>query len=136
MKIMPIILLFAFVLSGCAATQGTKMDADNIKEVKNVKTVSVATFKCSDPIIAQDLKNKLVESLLSNYSVVIGDNADVLITGEVTLKNNIVSKVKADILKDQDVLATVSVAQSGGQNSPGVMGKKMGEKIMGVLSKE
>jgi hypothetical protein len=130
-----IILLFSCVLSGCASTQGTKMDADNFEEVKNVKTVSVAAFECSDPIIAQDVKNKLVESLLSRYSVVLGDNADVLITGAVTLKNDIVSEVKADILKDQDVLATVSVTQSGNLNSPGVMGKKMGEKILGVLSK-
>ncbi len=136
MKMGLVILVVAFVLTGCTTPQGTKLDADDFNEVGNVMTVSVATFTCSDPLIAQDLKNKIVESLLSHYSVIIGDNADVFITGEVTLRNNIVSEVKADILKDRDVLSTVSVAQSGAQHSSEVMGRKMGEKILGVLSKE
>ena len=136
LKMMSIIFLFTFVLSGCAAKQNTEIGAGNIQGINNIKTVSVETFQCSDPEIAQDIRNKIVESLLSQYSVVIGDNADVFITGAVTLKNNVVSKVKAEILKDQDVLTTVSVAQSGAQDSSGVMGNKMGEKILNVLSKE
>ncbi len=135
-KVSWVIVLMVFALAGCAAPPGTKLDAHDFNAVRNIKTVSVATFTCSDSLIAQELKNKIVESLLSHYSVIIGDNADLFITGEITLKNNIVSEVKADILKDRDVLSTVSVAQSGSQYSPGIMGKKMGEKILSVLLKE
>ncbi len=131
---MLIVFIFIFAVLGCAAKQKTTMGPSSVQSGNNIKTVSVETFKCSDPLIAQNMKNKIVESLLADYSVVIGDRADVTIVGTVTLKNKIVSEIKAEIRSGNEVLTAVSVGQSSTDNSSEAMGMKMGEKLRNYLS--
>ncbi len=106
-------IVFIFIVAGCTAKQEVKMSSGNVQSGSNIKTVSVATFKCSDPLVAQDIKNKIVESLLADYSVVIGDEADVSVTGVITLMQNSVAEVKAEIMRGNNVLTAISVGQSG-----------------------
>jgi len=135
LNMMLIAVLFIFTVAGCASKQKTTMSSDSVQPGNNIQTVSVASFKCSDPLIAQNIKSKIVEALLADYSVVIGAGADASVTGVISLSHNTVSEVKAKITQGNKVLTTLVVETGESDTTAEVVGKKMGDKINGYLSR-
>jgi hypothetical protein len=127
-------------LAGCAGTGALSKGSSG--KYRNVQTVSVSTFACSDPRIAEEVKNGIIEELLGSYTVILGEGADVSIKGSISLTSspsgNAVSEIKAEILRDNRVTDSLSLLQSGGNGgapaSPEAMGKKIGASIHNMLS--
>jgi hypothetical protein len=88
--------------------------------------------------------------LLTHYSVVIGNEADVVIKGTITLSSGqvanaspgstvgYISEISVQIIKNNKILDSAIVSQVSTNSStpdpPEVMGRKIGEKIKKVLS--
>jgi hypothetical protein len=143
------IIFFAVLLVGCS-TSNIKTDTDKLRKSHDIKMVSVLAFTCPDPVIANNVRNTIIESLLTHYSVVIGDKADVIIKGSISLANDqvstassvpsvdYVSEIRAQIIKNNKVMDSVIVSQASTYSpnpySSEVMGRKIGEKIKKILS--
>lgn len=144
-------------LSGCAAKSSITTH-NNIEELRDVKRVSVSTFTCSDPIIAQDIRNIIVEELLNtNLNVIIGGEADVVIEGNVTLSGdqvisgnepvsasselarNYISGIDVQLIKNRKILIYTSIFQDTAHSRipdpPEVIGRKMGARIKEMFSR-
>ncbi len=152
-----IIIFLACITGGCATTSREKTDARILKQLEDVKTVSVALFTCSDPIIAHTVRNMIIEALLTDYSIVIGGEADVEIKGTISLSpgqissegslataspessGGHVSRINAQIVKNRKILAYLTVSQSRAisevPDSPEVMGRKTGARIKEIFSR-
>jgi membrane-associated protease RseP (regulator of RpoE activity) len=147
---MLIMIFFIVLLVGCATTGSIQTDTGKLQKLDDVKTVSVLTFTCSDPGIAHNVRNMIIESLLTHYSVATGGEADVVINGTITLSNDpvstasagqaadYVSGISAQIIKNNKILTSSAVTQvvtdSSTPDSPDVMGRKIGTKIKEILS--
>jgi hypothetical protein len=141
-----LMIFFISFLAGCSTTGSLPTDTKELQKSNDIKTVSVLTFTCSSPVIARDVRNVIIESLLSGYSVVIGDNADVVIRGDIILSGDqvstasegYVSEMRAQIIENSRILDSIVVTQVGpGSSTPedaDVMGRKMGKKIKESLS--
>jgi hypothetical protein len=116
------LVFFLVFLSGCAAKVADKdemfmEEAVEPQKLIEINKVSVTSFECEDPSVSQIMRIKIIESLLPGYGVVIGGKADVDIRGVITLSSNkwstasYVSEVRADILKDGELLDSVSISQ-------------------------
>ena len=58
MKMVMVVSTLVFIWAACAGNQSARMAPGE----SGIKTVSVAAFKCSDPLIAQEIQNKIIES--------------------------------------------------------------------------
>ena len=147
------ILTIIFLISlfvGCSTTSSIKTDKNKLQELNDTKMVSLLRFICSDPVIANNIHNIIIESLLKHYSVVIGDETDVVIKGTITLSNDqvstaspgstvsYISEISAQIIKNNKILDSIIVTQVSTNSStpdpPEVMGREIGEKIKKALS--
>ena len=145
-------LTMVFLISlfiGCSTTGSTKNDTDTFKELNEIKMVSVLQFICSDPVIANNVRNMIIESLLTHYSVVTDDKADVVIKGTITLSSDhvanaapgsavgYISEIRAQIIKNSEILDSAVITQAGTHSSTPdpseVMGRKIGEEIKKAL---
>ncbi len=107
-----------------------------------INTVSVFTFRCPDPVIADNVRNTIIGSLLTDYSIVIGDEADIIIKGTIVLpdasQKSYISEINVQVIKNNRVLDTAVINQdrtgSSTPDSPEVMGGKAGAEIKKMLS--
>lgn len=147
-KIMLITMFFVLLSAGCATQKSTVTQINNMKTLKDIKTVEIALFTCSNPVIAQNIRNKIIESLLTHYSISVGGDADAEIVGAIDLVKNhdlaskeigededIVSEVNAQIMINREIVTSVNVTQDnpGVPDSSEVIGKKIGAKIREIL---
>jgi len=146
-KIMLLIIFIVSFFVGCSTTGSITNDT---KKSKDIKMVSVLNFKCTDPVIANNIRNTVIDSLLTHYSVVIGNEADVVINGTIILSSDqvantsagssvdYISEISAQIINNNKVLDSATVSQvrtnSSTPDPTEVMGRKIGEKIKNVLS--
>ncbi len=149
-KTMLTITFLIGLLAGCASTSSINTHTDKLQKVNDIQMVSVSSFTCSDPVIADNVRNVIIESLLAHYSVVIGAEADFVVKGAITLFGNQVSRtspktakghvseISAQIIKDNKILDSAIVTQvitdSSTPDTPEVMGSRMGEKIKEIIS--
>lgn len=141
------IILFAGLFTGCSAKESVRSSAHKAQEFISIKNIAVQTFACPDPAAANDVRNVIIAYLLDNYSVVIGEKADVVISGTITLHSEEVSpassaraagRVKAissDIMKNGRILDSVSITESPAYGSLEAMGNEIAKQIAGKLSK-
>ena len=143
-------IFFTVLLVGCAATGSVKTDTNELQQSNDIKTVSVSTFICQDHVIANNVRNMIIQSLLTSYSVVIGDEADVIIKGRIILSDDqfstappgsevrYISEINAQIINNNKTLDSAIITQvkagSSTYDSPEAMGRKAGEKILEMLS--
>ena len=135
-----VLVVFILLLAGCAGTG--QISKGTSSKYRNVQTISIFTFTCSDPFIAEEVKNGIIEELLGSYTVILGEGADISIKGSISLtpsaSGNSVSEIKAQILRNNMVTDSLSLLQSGGNGgaagSPEAMGKKIGVNIHNMLS--
>lgn len=146
-KIMLLIIFIVSFLAGCSTTGSITNDT---KKSNDIKMVSVLKFICTDPVIADNIRNTIIDTLLTHYSVVIGNEADVVIKGTIILSSDqvanasagsnvdYISEIHAQIIKNNKILDSATVSQvSTKSTTPDpteVMGRKIGEKIKTVLS--
>jgi hypothetical protein len=147
-----LIMIFSICfLVGCSTTSSIRTNTNKLQKSNDIKTVSVLTFTCSYPDIANNVRNVIIESLLPHYSVVIGGEADVVIKGNITLSDDRVStastgsavsyilEISAQIIKNNRILASAAVTQvsadSSDPDTPDVMGRNIGIKIKEILFK-
>jgi PBP1b-binding outer membrane lipoprotein LpoB len=132
-----IMLLLSFLFVGCAA-DGDRREESITPQFKDVKTVSVLTFACPDPQIAQEVRNDIINTLLISYSVVLGEDADAVVSGTITLTEDSpqksISAVTAHIAKNRMIVDSVTVTGSK-ENSSVSMGQKTGIKIKNLMSR-
>ncbi len=154
-RILFIICIVSFLLAGCAS-KGEMQKIESTMPAKEVNAVSVMTFACPDALIAHNVRNAIINSLLGNYSVAIGKNADVVIKGSIKLlqdngssgnddaasgasSGSNISEINAEIVKNETVIESFVITKSesgtSSTDSPEDMGKKTGAKIKEILSK-
>jgi hypothetical protein len=137
---MSILLLCCYLFIGCATQDNARMKKESSPELKDVQTISVSPFTCSDPSIARDVQNSLIGVLLDSYSVTLGPEADVVLRGTIILSSdNSVSEIKAHIMKNgkmiDSVIVTPSETDSSSSSSAEMMGRKTGKKVKEILSR-
>ena len=135
------VAVLAGLVAGCATTSSVRVPRKNIEMLRNLNSVSVSKFECSDHIIAQAVQSMLIEELLgTNLSIVDDTNANVIIVGIITISSDqassggafvgasqysssggaytigtagaYVSGITAQIVKDKKVLASVTYTQA------------------------
>ncbi|MBI5665301.1 MAG: hypothetical protein HZC49_09520 [Nitrospirae bacterium] len=131
-------ILFTMLFIGCAATA---RDQGGSRELQ---TVSVSSFTCANPLIAQDVRNAIIGSLLDAYSVTTGEGAGVVIKGAIILAGDTssdsnISEIKATVLRGGKIMGAVTLTRAeaalSSDASPEAMGKKIGTKIREILSR-
>lgn len=139
------VILFAGLLMSCAA--GDRIKTDKAQEFKSIKNIAVQTFSCPDPDAANDVRNIIIAYLLDTYSVIIGEKADVVISGTITLHPEQVpssssgraagrvKEISSEIMHNGEILDTISVTESSAYGSLEAMGSEIAKQISGKLSK-
>lgn len=132
-----IMLLLSFLLFGCA-TGGDMKKEGSAPQLKDIQTVSVLTFTCTDARIAQEVRSDIIAALLSSYSVVLGEDADAVISGTITLAGDTpqknISEITAHIEANRMIVDSVTVTMSEADSSVS-MGQKTGMKIIEKMSR-
>ncbi len=156
-KTMLTVIFLIFMTVGCTTTSTIQTDTNNLQKLKGVKTAAISEFKCSDPVVARNIRNTIIEVLLTQYSVIIGDEADVIIIGTITLSNDqipsksmfesaspksvdsYVSEINVQIIKNKRTMTSATVTQvrtdSWTPDPPEVIAGKMATKIKEILLK-
>ena len=131
------VILLSVVLTSCATTGSSRKVAENRQILKSAKTVSILTFECSDPVIANEVRNKIIEVLLADYSVMTGEGADLTIKGSILLTGTgeFISEIHSQIVNKSGILAAAYVSQESSPAPHDVMGRKIGSKIRDILIK-
>jgi hypothetical protein len=130
-----IMLLLSFLLIGCA-TGADQKEEGRKHQFKDIQTVSILNFTCPDPQIAQDVRNDIINTLLGSYSVVLGDEADAVISGTITLSGDTpqISEITAHIATNRMIVDSVTVTMSEADSATS-MGQKTGMKIKEKMSR-
>ena len=137
-------LFLIFLLSGCAETTitGTSHIQKGIEpKLKQVTTVFVAQFQSSDEVVAQAVRNVIIEMLLPSGVRIVNNkaDADVVIQGTITFSYDFVSGITAQLIIGDEIIAAASEAQQDPKMHhplpPEVMGREIGKKIRGMFGR-
>ena len=95
------LLLFIFVISGCATTSTSHIQQGKESELKQITTVAVGQFQSSNEAITQAVRNTIIEMLLPSGLRIVNkkDSADVVIQGSITFSHDAVSSGGAFIVQ-------------------------------------
>jgi hypothetical protein len=132
----PSVFIIALALMGCASGKDQVKPAGKTL-FTDVRTVSVSPFDCPDPGIAGAVHSAVIAELLSDYTVVIGEDADVSVTGTITLSpGREISEIRANIIKNGETAdcAVISASAQGASESPESLGRKTGVELKEILS--
>jgi hypothetical protein len=124
----------AFIVVFITASCATRGSVGVRTYEQEIQTVSVSAFTCNNPEIAYIVQAKIIEQLLNNYTVVIGDKSDVEVKGSIELSGDNISAINTQIIKDGKTLLFDTMSPATAE-SPELTGRKVGARILGFLQR-
>ncbi len=86
-----ILLWFVASVCGCATTSKVSVRPGMAGELKAVHSVTVGRFLCQNEIVAEAVRNTIIQDLLAAGVAIRSAGGDMLIDGTITLANDAVS---------------------------------------------
>ncbi len=134
------VIVFVLLFIGCSTTGHVKEDSVGSPDTEGSKTVSVSAFTCPDPLMARDVQNAIIGSLLESYTVTTDAGAGIVINGDIILSyQHNISEIKATVIKNRKTAEAITLTSTeaalSSDASPEAMGRKMGNKIREILSR-
>ncbi len=148
-RTMVIMVFLVSLFIGCSAISSIRNDTNTLRDSNKIKSVSVLQFTCSDSDVANTVRNLIIDSLLTQYTVVIGSGADAVIKGTIILSSDKaavassgsltdhITDIKAQVIKNNSVLDSITHLSTNLSvpHHTERMGRAAGEKIKKALDR-